>query len=150
MRGAPQVAFSATIRKIKARTSLLTCFRPPICLTLETHAQYKRNPARCQFTTVLVELVVAHDDCRAISSMEAPPAAFAFRPCVSDEEDEAVDEAELGRERQVRLKAFSRALRDVAQPPGGGLPAHFPWKLAEHLFPDGSGAVVRFVPYGKA
>src|SRR5580700_5892996 len=41
------------MRKIKARTSLLTRFRPPICLTLETHVQYKRNPARCQFTTVL-------------------------------------------------------------------------------------------------
>ena len=53
MRGAPQVGFSATIRKIKARTSLLTHFRPPTCLTLEIHAQYKRNPVRCQFTTVL-------------------------------------------------------------------------------------------------
>jgi hypothetical protein len=53
MRGAPQVGFSTTMRKIKARTSLLTSFRPPICLTLETHVQYKRNPARCQFTTVL-------------------------------------------------------------------------------------------------
>jgi len=53
MRGAPQVGFSATIRKTKARTSLLTRFRPPTCLTLETHAQYNRNPARCQFTTVL-------------------------------------------------------------------------------------------------
>jgi hypothetical protein len=55
MRGAPQVGFSATIRKIKARTSLLTRFRPPICLTFETHLQYKRNPALCQFTTVLGE-----------------------------------------------------------------------------------------------
>src|SRR5271154_488151 len=53
MRGAPQVGFSATIRKIKARTSLLTRFRPPTRLILETHVQYKRNPARCQFTTVL-------------------------------------------------------------------------------------------------
>jgi hypothetical protein len=53
MRGAPQVGFSETIRKIKARTSLLTRFRPPTWLTLETHVQYKRNPARCQFTTVL-------------------------------------------------------------------------------------------------
>src|SRR6267142_2354769 len=53
MRGAPQVGFSATMQKIKARTSLLTRFRPPTCLTLETHIQYKRNPARCQFTTVL-------------------------------------------------------------------------------------------------
>ena len=52
MRGAPQVEFSETIRKIKARTSLLTRFRPPTWLTLETHVQYKRNPARCQFTTV--------------------------------------------------------------------------------------------------
>src|ERR1700686_4318095 len=53
MRGAPQVGFSATIRKIKSRTSLLTRFRPPTWLILETHLQYKRNPARCQFTTVL-------------------------------------------------------------------------------------------------
>src|ERR1700687_2487839 len=53
MRGAPQVGFSATIRKIKARTSLLTRFRPPTWLILETHVQYKRDPARCQFTTVL-------------------------------------------------------------------------------------------------
>ena len=53
MRGAPQVGFSETIRKIKARTSLLTRFRPPTWLILETHVQYKRNPARCQFTTVL-------------------------------------------------------------------------------------------------
>src|SRR5213076_124383 len=53
MRDAPQVGFSETIRKIKARTSLLTRFRPPTWRTLETHVQYKRNPARCQFTTVL-------------------------------------------------------------------------------------------------
>src|SRR5882762_8012139 len=53
MRGAPQVGFSATIPKIKARTSLRTRFRPPTWLILETHVQYKRNPARCQFTTVL-------------------------------------------------------------------------------------------------
>ena len=53
MRGAPQVGFSVTIRKIKARTSLLTGFRPPIGLTLESNLQYKRNPVRCQFTTVL-------------------------------------------------------------------------------------------------
>ena len=53
MRGAPQVGFSAAIRKIRARTSLLTCLRPPARLALETHVQYKRNPARCQLTTVL-------------------------------------------------------------------------------------------------
>ena|SRR5277367_3911031 len=52
MRGAPQVGFSATIRKIRARTSLLTRFRPPTRLNLEIHVQYRRNPARCQFTTV--------------------------------------------------------------------------------------------------
>ena len=53
MRGAPQVGFSATIGEIKARTSLLTRFRLPTWLILETHVQYKRNPARCQFTTIL-------------------------------------------------------------------------------------------------
>src|SRR5580704_9311650 len=50
MRGAPQVGFSATMRKIKTRTSLLIRFRPSTRLNLETQAQYKRNPARCQFT----------------------------------------------------------------------------------------------------
>src|SRR5258705_3173335 len=53
MRGAPQVGFSSTIPKIKARTPLRTRFRPPTWLILETHVPYKRNPARCQFTTVL-------------------------------------------------------------------------------------------------
>ena len=42
---AAKVGFSATIGKIKARTSLLTRFRPPTFLTFETHAQYKRKPA---------------------------------------------------------------------------------------------------------
>ena len=41
------------LRKIRARTSLLTRFRPPTRLNLEIHLQYKRNPAPCQFTTVL-------------------------------------------------------------------------------------------------
>src|SRR6516164_846955 len=52
MRGAPQVGFSATIGKIRARTSLLTPFRPPTRLNLEIHIQYKRNPVPCQFTTL--------------------------------------------------------------------------------------------------
>src|SRR5215469_9235662 len=52
MRGAPQVGFSATIRKIRARISLLTPFRPPSRRNLEIHVQYKRNPAPCQFTTL--------------------------------------------------------------------------------------------------
>src|SRR2546429_1995138 len=38
--GAPQVGFSATIRKIKARTSLLTRFRPPTWLTLERSEEH--------------------------------------------------------------------------------------------------------------
>ena len=53
MRGTPQVGFSATMRKIKVRISLLTRFRPSTCPTLEIHDQYRRNHARCQFTTVL-------------------------------------------------------------------------------------------------
>src|SRR5882762_2183100 len=52
-RGAPQVGFSAAMRKISARISLLTRFWPPICLALESHFQYSRKPARCQPTTVL-------------------------------------------------------------------------------------------------
>jgi hypothetical protein len=53
MRGAPQVGFSVTIQKIRARTFLLMRLRPPTGLALETQVQYKRNPARCQLTTVL-------------------------------------------------------------------------------------------------
>src|ERR1039458_3568600 len=53
MRGAPQVGFSATMRKIKARIALLTGFRPPTRLALDIHVQYSRKPARCQPVTVL-------------------------------------------------------------------------------------------------
>jgi hypothetical protein len=53
MRGAPQVGFSAAMRKIKARISLLTGFRPPGLCTPEMSRQYRRNPARCHLTPVL-------------------------------------------------------------------------------------------------
>ena len=52
IRGAPQVGFSAAIRKISSRTSLLTVLRPRTALALEIHFQYKRKPARCHSTTV--------------------------------------------------------------------------------------------------
>ena len=52
MRGAPQVEFSATIRKIRSRTSLEIRLLPTCSLTLEISFQYRRNPARCQRTTV--------------------------------------------------------------------------------------------------
>ena len=53
MRGAPQVGFSATIWKINSRISSETLFPPPACFpTLQSMAQYSRNPALCQRTTV--------------------------------------------------------------------------------------------------
>ena len=52
MRGAPQVGFSATIRKINSRTSFDVGLLPTRVLALEISLQYKRNPARCQRTTV--------------------------------------------------------------------------------------------------
>src|SRR3979411_2177491 len=52
MRGAPQVGFSATMRKINSRTSLDSLFLPTCFLTFEIRLQYSRNPARCQRTTV--------------------------------------------------------------------------------------------------
>ena len=52
MRGAPQVEFSATMRKINFRTSLDSLFLPTCFLTFEIRLQYSRNPARCQRTTV--------------------------------------------------------------------------------------------------
>ena len=52
MRGAPQVAFSATIWKIKSRTSRGISLPPARRRTLHSRAQYRRNPARCQPGTV--------------------------------------------------------------------------------------------------
>ena len=52
MRGAPQVGFSATIRKIHSRISLQVCLRPSGFLTLEISLQSKRKPTRCHRTTV--------------------------------------------------------------------------------------------------
>src|ERR1700756_2424598 len=52
MRGAPQVGFSATIRKISSRTSIDSFFLPIGFLAFEIQLQYSRNPARCQRTTV--------------------------------------------------------------------------------------------------
>ena len=39
IRGAPQVGFSAAMRKMSARSSRLTGFRPPTCLTRDSHFQ---------------------------------------------------------------------------------------------------------------
>src|SRR4051794_15871221 len=52
MRGAPHVEFSATIRKISSRNSLLMHFLPERTRRRESHVQYSLNPARCQRTTV--------------------------------------------------------------------------------------------------
>src|SRR6202021_3595689 len=46
MRGAPQVEFSATILKIKSRTSFDVCLLPTRLLALEISRQYQRKPAR--------------------------------------------------------------------------------------------------------
>src|SRR5215472_386846 len=52
MRGAPQVGLSATIRKIRSRTSWEAGLLPIGPLALETNFQYRRNPGLCQRTTV--------------------------------------------------------------------------------------------------
>src|ERR1019366_7879014 len=52
MRGAPQVGFSATIRKISSRSSLVNGFLPTTRRVRELQLQYSRKPARCQRTTV--------------------------------------------------------------------------------------------------
>ncbi len=52
MRGAPQVGFSETIRKINSRTSFEVGLLPKRVLALEISLQYIWNPARCQRTTV--------------------------------------------------------------------------------------------------
>ena len=52
MRGAPQVRFSATMRKISSRNSLLTHFLHAQPRCRDSHFQYSLNPVRCQRTTV--------------------------------------------------------------------------------------------------
>src|ERR1019366_759637 len=52
MRGAPQVGFSATMRKMRSRNSLLTHFLPTRVRCRESQVQYSLNPARCQRTTL--------------------------------------------------------------------------------------------------
>ena len=52
MRGAPQVGFSATMRKMSSRNSLLTHLLPAPVRCRESHFQYNLNPVRCQRTTV--------------------------------------------------------------------------------------------------
>jgi hypothetical protein len=45
MRGAPQLGFSATIWKIRSRTSFDVCLLPVGLLSFEITLQYQRNPA---------------------------------------------------------------------------------------------------------
>jgi hypothetical protein len=52
MRGAPQVGFSTTIRKIHSRTSFGVGLLPSRVLTPEVSFQYQRKPALCQRITV--------------------------------------------------------------------------------------------------
>jgi hypothetical protein len=52
MRGAPQVGFSATMRKISSRSSLLTHFLPARTRCRESQVQYSLKPARCHRTAV--------------------------------------------------------------------------------------------------
>ena len=51
MRGAPQVGFSAAMRRIRARISAFVDGRPG-SLARDFHLQYLRKPSRCQRTTV--------------------------------------------------------------------------------------------------
>src|SRR5580658_8968468 len=52
IRGAPQVRFSATMRKISSRSSLHVGFLPTTACLREIHFQYSLNPVRCQRMTV--------------------------------------------------------------------------------------------------
>lgn len=52
MRGAPQVGFSTTMRKMSSRSSLLAHFLPARARLRESQVQYALNPARCHRTTV--------------------------------------------------------------------------------------------------
>jgi hypothetical protein len=51
-RGAPQVGFSTTIRKIRSRTCFEMRFLPAGLFGFESRLQYSRKPARCQRVTL--------------------------------------------------------------------------------------------------
>src|SRR6267378_766929 len=74
-------------------------------------------------TAPVIEFAVTANDRRAVFAMGSPDAALTLRPYVSYKEDKPVDEAELRSEREIGLKLFSRALREVAQPARKRLPA---------------------------
>jgi len=52
IRGAPQVLFSMTMRKMSSRSAFGVGFLPDRARAREIHFQYVLNPARCQRTTV--------------------------------------------------------------------------------------------------
>ena len=52
MRGAPQLGFSTSIRKINSRIFFGVCFLPTCVRALEIILQYERKPAPCHRTTV--------------------------------------------------------------------------------------------------
>src|SRR5450631_9693 len=77
MRGEPHVEFSATMRKISSRNSLLTHFLPVRTRCRESHVQYSLNPARCQRTTVsgwtrINACVHSGQSCRKITQKNLP------------------------------------------------------------------------------
>jgi hypothetical protein len=61
IRGAPQVGFSTTIRKINSRTSFGVDLLPTCLRTLEISRQYIQKPVRCQRT--MVSGVTMRRDC---------------------------------------------------------------------------------------
>src|SRR6266404_2560388 len=83
-----------------------------------------------------IEFIVAVYDCRPVGTMDSPSGALMFRPHVSDEEDEPVNETEFRSKRKIWLETLPRALREVAKPAGKRLPANFPRKLRDQFFPD--------------
>ena len=89
-----------------------------------------------------IKFVVVENNRRSVGTMGSPSAGLSFRPHVSDEEDEPVDETEFRSKREIWLKTLPRALREVAKPTGKRLSANFPRKLRDQFFPDGPRTVV--------
>src|SRR6266481_1636665 len=100
-------------------------------------------------TAPVIKFAVIANDRRTFFSMCPPYAALPFRPDVPDQENESVDEAELCRERKVRLKLFSCALRNEAEPSRERLSANFPRKAPEQHLADGPRIIVRFATHRK-
>src|SRR6266478_7371363 len=108
--------------------SLILFLEDAICGRFVDHGFSRYLPAVPEINFMVVE-----NNSWPVGAMRPPSSGLPLRPHVSDEEDEPVDKAEFRSKREIWLKLFPRALREVAQPAGKRLSANFPRKLRDQF-----------------